>query len=290
MDVPVNTIVIARFDYAYGASIELRNEATQELIPVTQERRSSAYFDNTFFARPNAPLMPNTKYVVSAHDDQNTSVATTAFTTGAAVDTAPPTFAGLVGLTLETMTYPIADENGLMCVSSCIVAPDGHISRMRLDYTDPSSDAVHVALQLRRVDTGDMFELPVTSWSSRYFGFELCSALAPNLEPGADYCAHVVAFDIAGNAAGLDAEVCTTAQTCAPLGRPDMLGLCEPADECRLEGTAPSQSSGCTTTRSTNWLWLAVVVLLPKRRTRRAFRIARRVLSDHPWRGFGFYE
>jgi hypothetical protein len=270
--VPVNAIVIVGFDYAYDVSITLRNEATQEVIPVVQERRATTFFGNTYFATPTAPLAPNTKYVAVAHDP-NQPDATATFTTGDISDTTPPAFSGLAAMSLETMTYPIANANDEFCVSSCISAPEGHVSRIHLEYTDRPMDAVHVALQLRRVDSEDAAEVPLTASSPRYLGFESCRPNAPNLEPGAEYCARVVAYDVAGNVAGLDApEVCTSAQTCEPV----LVGTCEPSTECRAP--APPETSGCATTRSSSLLLIALAMLLPKRRTRRAFRGTRRVL------------
>jgi hypothetical protein len=262
--VPLNAIMIARFDYANLPSLELRNAATQELVPLTVgTRRPNNYvYGITLLATPTAPLAPNTAFVLVARDESRSTMST--FTTGDTVDTTPPTFAGLGAISFETMTYPIADPDGRLCSSSCISPGGGHISRIRLDYVPPS-DSVHVVLQVRRADETSYEELPLVD-GTQYVGYEDCAPRSPRLDPGSDYCARVVAYDIAGNMAGAETEVCTAAVTCAPRGEQGPVGICEPSDEC-VPMSAEPESSGCATTRAPTWLVLiACAMLVPRRR------------------------
>lgn len=278
----MNAIVIARYDYAYQPRVELRDVATQTLVPLSDEirRPSGPPFGTTVFASPTTPLAANTTYEVIAYGDPHGDgpppvVATTTFATGDTVDTSPPAFDGVSSIVLETMVYPIANDLGITCASSCVEHPDGRISRIHVDYPQAPADAVHVALQLRRADDTAIEEVPLVAWHPYDLGYKACDVLAPPLVPGGDYCASVVAYDVAGNVAGTGVEVCTMVATCRPVatGSPN----CNPTDAC-LPPEEPLPSSGCATSRSPSWLLLAALVLVPKRRTRRAFRGARRVL------------
>jgi MYXO-CTERM domain-containing protein len=263
--VPVNGVVIATFDYAGTASIELRNVATQEVVPITQDNRrgdDSGFSPLTIIATPMTPLAPNTAYQITAHADTLTTDKTTTFTTGTATDTTPPIFAGLVAMSPETMTWPIIDPNGIGCAGSCTNVADGHISRVHFAYADPDPDTVYLAVQIRRADSDTYVERTLFN-SAKYIGAEVCGVRAPVLDPGVDYCARVVAYDVAGNIAGADAEVCTAAKICAPAKQ----GICEPADACDPLPPPEGESSGCTTTPATPLLaLLALFGLRPKRR------------------------
>jgi MYXO-CTERM domain-containing protein len=86
----------------------------------------------------------------------------------------------------------------------------------------------------------------------------------------------VVAYDIAGNATGINTEVCTAALACEPRAKPGTSN-CEPADECVPIVTPPepeSESSGCSTSHAPTWLVLFVsAALLPLRRRHRVSEI-----------------
>jgi hypothetical protein len=215
------------------------------------------------FATPLAPLSPNTAYTIVVRTTYS-SDETTTFTTGDAIDMTPPAFAGLSAIALETMAWPLPDGDGSICVSSCIALAAGHISRIRVDYPDPPSDAVHVALQLYRPGEAMADEVPVPSYDPRFFGYTSCTTMSPVLAPGADYCARMIAYDVAGNVAGIGNEICATAQICEPYGGPVQPagGFCEPSQECRPVSMAEPKNGGCASTRSQSWLMFFVLALL----------------------------
>jgi hypothetical protein len=101
-DVPLNAIMIARWDHAYTPTLELRDAMTHDVIPLVQEvrRPNSGPFGISLIGTPGAPLAASTTYELVAHDDSWTDTIAT-FTTGDAIDTTAPAFVGLAGLTLE---------------------------------------------------------------------------------------------------------------------------------------------------------------------------------------------
>jgi hypothetical protein len=242
-DVPLNAIVIAQFGYGMTPTVELRDAVTGNVVPVTIEPRypGDAFANGTtIFARPTSPLLPDTTYEVIA-GNQLSPPAMTTFTTGETTDTVAPDFAGLVEMTPETMTYPIPQEDGSFCISSCIGAPGGHISRMRFTYADPPADVVHLALRLR-TEAGDVGEIPMPVSGDKLLGFSACQVESPLLTPGTSYCGRLVAYDVAGNIAGDTVEICEATRTCAPKPRGSDNGdNCRPSDECIEEAS----SSGC---------------------------------------------
>jgi hypothetical protein len=264
-DVPLNAIVIAQINWRSEASIELRDATSNQLVALAQEERTHG----TIFAVPLEPLAPNTTYTVTLptfHGNAEVS----SFTTGESVDTTPPTFAGVTGLSLETMQWPL--ENG--CYSSCLNIRDGRVSRTRLEFADPPPDAVHVALQLYRPGEGIIDEVPVSGGDPRLFGFEICDTISPALVPDMEYCARVVAYDVAGNIAGLGAELCEVARACEP--RAKSSDCCSPVDECSSTPPPPDECrsppppsptvSGCNSTFTTSPLLVALLWLVRRKR------------------------
>ena len=264
--VPTNAIVIVRYQYAFEPRVELRDVTTGQLVPISVDVRhpASSYFGTTVFARPVAPLAAATTYTVSATNDGYPTYDTT-FTTGSATDVVAPMFDGIEATSLETMQYPIPQLDGSQCHSSCIATYVGHISRIRVDHAAVPADAVHVTLQVRTLDGPYGSE---TLLAHGYLGYETCGPSAPVLTADADYCARVVVYDVAGNASGLDREVCTNAVRCAPRGVDER--ACIPSDECVPIATADTEGGGgCASTRVTTLGGALPLALLAVRRRRR---------------------
>lgn len=275
-DVPLNARVIVQYEWILDTEIELRDAMTGEVVPTMQELRPAPGLQrSTVFIAPMAALAANTSYTVVVPAVGNSSI-TTSFTTGDAVDTSPPAFAGLSALSLETMGFPVLDEDGSYCLSSCIEANDGRISRIRFDYPDPPADAVFVEMQLYPIEQPLGVErVPVSASSPRFFGYETCSARAPRLDPDAEYCARLVAYDMAGNTAGESNEICMTALRCEPRAVESSPGLsCEPSDECVpvLPIDEEPDSGGCSTSHAASGLSGLVVLACMGQRQRRTKR------------------
>jgi hypothetical protein len=243
--VPRNANILVR-DAA--GTVELREAETDAVVAMTATRRGS-----TYVGVPDAPLAANTTYRLTLEGTFGTS-STTTFSTSDAMDLEPPAFAGLTSLSPETMTYPISS-----CYNSCVEAGGGHISRLHLALSDIPADAVLLTLQLSQAGVTGWREITLDRERPDYLGFTTCESRAPVLDPEGEYCARVIAYDIAGNRAGDDVEVCTATKRCAPKGFEGADNDCTPSTACESEG-------GCQATRSPSWLALAGLALLRRRR------------------------
>lgn len=266
-NVPLNAIVIAQL-HESPILVELRLAATNEIVSMTFDLRGS-----TFFGTPIVPLQANTAYTVTVgNGGPNPTVAM--FTTGDRIDEINPYFYGLTSVSFETMAYPVPDEDGSMCFSTCVVGADGRISRIVMDYEPLPDDAVYAVLRVRRKG-GPVIELPLRSFDDRVFGYSYCSVRSPPLEPGAEYCAQLSVYDVTGKQNRQPDELCSVVATCAPRLKPSPFGPCDPSDECVIEPAdedEPDTGCGCTSTPSPGWMLFAGVAFAISRR--RALRTA----------------
>lgn len=255
--VPINAVIILRS--AGPQPVALEDAATHEAVALEQEAHGSEHFQtgNTVFARPTAMLAPNTAYTLTVGDAVHPGFRQTTFTTGDAMDMAPPAFAGLDSLSPETMRYPIPDDEGGYCISSCVTVVDNHISRLRFDFDEPPADVVYLELEVLDANHEPLDQLPLSSTATHVFGFDYCSPRSPILTPGTDYCARLVGYDAAGNTAGQSNEVCATAAACAPRLRNDVLA-CDPVDECLPDET---DDGGCATSGTSDGCAPALALL-----------------------------
>jgi hypothetical protein len=260
-NVPRNAIVIVEYAGAsHQETIELTVAGTAELLPIqVVVRRPNDFSGVTAFGTPASLLAPNTTYMVKAIDTFQT--VTTTFTTGDEIDTEPPVFTGLRAMT--PISIPYADASAS---AHCVAVFDGQVSGMQLDYDAAPADVAHLALEIRDRDHDLVDELTVPTSSPHTLGFKLCAPDSPRFVAGVDYCARLVAYDVAGNRAGDSSEVCETAVTCAP--EPNLSG--PKADERCFGAT-----SGCST-NGENGSWLAIAASIAFAARRRDSRRATR--------------
>ncbi len=187
-------------------------------------------------ATPSTALKANTTYelTIATYEPYRST-----FTTGTAIDLEPSAFAGLAALIPETMTYPI-ERDGAFCQSSCVERlGSDHVSRLELGYANPS-DAALLVLELYRADAPTQVTTVAFSGTApiHELGYDTCSLRSPLLEPEVEYCARLVAYDIAGNRSTA-IERCSETTRCAPAL--DEQG-CSPAATCE-----PAGGGGCAT-------------------------------------------
>jgi hypothetical protein len=199
-------------------------------------------------------LLANTTYEVMVGQ-----AAVGRFTTGSSVDVVPPSFDGLG--TAAGFVFPDSD-NG-----TCRRAGEP-LQRIELGYDDGGADIALRLLRVRRPGDITFFEVPLatrpagTPYSSgRVLENTACSPRAPVLEAGVTYCASVVAFDAAGNAAGHDVERCFIATTCLPDDGEGFTPMCQ-----RI---SPTGGGGCGAAGGGSGLALAWLLLLIVRSARR---------------------
>jgi hypothetical protein len=200
--------------------------------------------------------------VVFVEDPLRTTITTT-FATGADIDTTPPTFSGLTSMAPETMQYPIEGS----CVSGCLTSSSGNVSRIHIDYPAPPIDAVHVAFELYDGTGTFVDETTMPSEPSTLLGFNECGDRAPHLIPESNYCARVVAYDVAGNRSN-DTPLCATAKTCLPKVYPytGTGNSCEPVDECLPNEPAPNDDGCSVAAGGSIWLLLGLFAISRGRR------------------------
>jgi MYXO-CTERM domain-containing protein len=249
--------------------IEVQDTATAQSVPLTRETHATYAI-----ATPTGPLNAGTTYsVVVTSMAQQRMVASSTFTTGSTVDMVPPTFAGILSISPETMVYPIPDSGGpgVMCLNSCVVYRDAHVSRIRLEYDDPPPDTALLTLALYGgSDHALIDEMAITHLFGRTLGFGDCGLDSPELADGSDYCAQVVAYDAAGNATGSAIEACANAIACAPEVGAD----CGPSDACDPPAATEPKRSGCSTSGQDTMApaLLAILAILVARRRRCALQ------------------
>ena len=100
---------------------------------------------------------------------------------------------------------------------------------MNLTFAAPSADTQILVFEQMR--DGSLKEFIVAEpWSAHMrFGYEGCELL-PVAKVGEAYCGRLVAYDVAGNSAGRDVEVCAETIDCRPALLPD--AICAPAEDC----------------------------------------------------------
>jgi hypothetical protein len=206
-DLPLNTgVAILDGD---GLQIEL-HDAADAVVPITVEMH-----EDWRVLRPMAPLAPDAMYTV-VDVTTATPVTRVTFTTGEAMDTEPPAFGGLVQL--APTTYPVDSNLDAPCTSSCVIASGGVASQLELMFVNPPPDtAVFVATVYRQRDHHVLSTTRITP-DTHFLGFQECGPQAPALEVGAMYCASLAAYDLAGNVAGDNVEVCSGATPSCTLG------------------------------------------------------------------------
>lgn len=263
--VATNAAIIVEGPGGPDLAIEVQDIATAQSVPLTRETHA------TFtIATPTVQLDANTSYtVVVTSMVQQRTVASSTFTTSSTADNAAPTFAGITSISPETMRYPIPNSGGSgdVCISSCVVYRDGHVSRIRLEYDDPPPDTALLTLALYGgSDHALIDEMAITHLFGRTLGFDSCGADSPELADGSEYCAQVVAYDVAGNATGSGIEACATATDCSPELGPD----CGPSDSCFPASASAPKRSGCSSSGQTPALPATLFFVVV------AFRFARR--------------
>lgn len=262
-DVPTNAIVIASYDS--HVEVELREVATNAIVPLAVEHFGSGVTTGRWlFGRPTSPLAPTTEYELAVTVFDTT---TTRFTTGTQTDTLPTT-ASLAQFRPEVMAYPTADGG---CINTCIEADQrGLVTRMHVDGMAP--DAALLTLDVLEADGVTVVErLALRERGPHTVGFSLCNLRAPSLAPDAMYCARLVAFDAAGNAATSDV-VCSATATCASKADPELActptRTCEPVTEPDDPLAPVGEAKGCAATGGGPW-WLGLLLLVRRRRLRR---------------------
>ncbi len=258
VDVPIDAKLIVRFAIADSIIVSLRDASGAGVALTTDIRRPYGLYDGvTVFATPAAPLAANTTYTVTAHRTDAMETITS-FRTGSATDQVPPSFGGITAFAPETMEYPIV-INGGFCIATCISASDGHLSRIGIDAASVPADVVHLALLLRRADDTHVEEIPLSLAPPFDLTSDVCLPHA-RLEAGVDYCARVVAYDVAGNRAGFETELCTTSATCQPTATDS--GGCTPADACLpIDPPTAADSGGCASSRPDGLLALVMTAM-----------------------------
>ncbi len=260
--VPTNVTVFYDVTLEPITQVDLVAMGSTQSIPVTITQHG------TFIAVTSAaPLAAHTAYQVTALAASGPRMTT--FTTGDADDSAPPAFAGITMITPETIGFQPQGSGSGVCVACGIVMHDGLVSRMHFDFADPPSDVVLLSMTVFDGAT-QVAEIGMTPESAhdRLLGFNSCGGVSPGLDPGKTYCAHLTAYDAAGNAAGTSAMACSAAATCKPA--PDTCSIpdtCEPPDTMAGGG----EPGGCNTDGTPGAvLALAGVLAIAWSRRRRA--------------------
>ena len=213
-DVPLNAVVFtARPDYRSWplALVEVDTGAEVPTTPHGGRRQAGAqvvYEWETL--QPASPLLPNTKYKI-VFDDPSTGQTGTSFITGATMDSvAPP------AVTPSAVGAKRTSQGACNVGNSCGGIGDG----LNVAFTLAAPDVAWIFLELRRQGAADPFALipvvgvtPGEPWSTQ-LGVYDCAPPAPDLVVGETYCARLVSFDVAGNAAP-GADVCAQMTACA---------------------------------------------------------------------------
>ena len=121
---------------------------------------------------------------------------------------------------------------------------------------------------------GQLVRQPLSASGAKAIGFSggECDQGPPVLIPGGRYCARLIAYDVAGNAAGGDTEVCATAEICPPRslfphdsGTPsDGCGPDaghDPFDQVDVDPEGPPDGGGCDTSGGTRWWTMALTMM-----------------------------
>lgn len=264
--VPRNAVLFFDASLAPVSQIQLAGPNIV-VVPVTTEQHGAFVI-----ARPASALAANTTYTVSF--TQNSNVMTSTFTTGNSSDTTAPGFPGVMGIRPEYMQFDNGTgTTGQACVACDVHSQGGRISRIHFDFPDPTGDAVVLGVEIYIPgDSNLLEEFAVTpaNFTDRLLGFRGCGPTAPNLNENVTYCARVVAYDAAGNAAGSASEACNTPTACE--AQMDM--TCEPIDACIAPqggdaGTGTGTHTGGCASSSGAGALLALLAFVPALRRRR---------------------
>ena len=267
--VPLNARITVRLSSTQNLTVTLR-DGTGATVPLMFPPRPALpdWVEVAILVgTPSAALAPNTTYTITAQDQYRPDVVAT-FTTGTIEDNTPPAFTGIASLEPETMTYPL---NG--CYDSCVSASDGHLSRMRFDFPALPADVVFAELRTHG-DNDVVVRQPLPASGAKAIGFSggACDQRSPVLVPGGRYCARLIAYDVAGNAAGGDTEVCATAEICPPRSMFPH-DSCTPSDGCGpdagydpfdqgdVDPKGPTDGGGCDASGGATWWTMALSMM-----------------------------
>jgi hypothetical protein len=256
--VPRNAVVYVAAALVNGGGVTLVRLPDETPVQLAVETSAMRWI----VERPAMLLDAGTSYRVTVAGAQGTAgTVTTTFTTGDATDASAPSFAGLTGVVAEIMSYPILTGTGT-CHSSCVeTGGTNHISRLRLDHPPLPSDAAYAIFEIYAEPAHVLLDsVPLAAIYGDVLGSFSCSASAPVLAIDGQYCARVVAYDAAGNAAGADVMACTATTACRPMQD----ALCNPVDTCSpIEASA---GSGCAAAPGGGLLLLGLLALARRRR------------------------
>jgi hypothetical protein len=133
-----------------------------------------------------------------------------------------------VGVRIESMAEKINCQSG-----GCIEYRDGWHSRVKVD-AEPADDADYYSLEF--VDARGVATDRLIGYGVSESRTSTCETGPPALPPGERVCVRVVAYDLAGNAAGNETPICEEAIHCETLYRDEhcsmLLPQCVPAGCC----------------------------------------------------------
>jgi hypothetical protein len=248
--VPTDVEVAVEQD-GFGAPPVLQ---TQAGVPVEVEMRTSeSRYTRWYLLRPVMPLKPGVAYEVVSPVRETirfTVVDRTARSPGSAVVTA-----------LQMGTASIA-----LCPNRTNCHPASEYRRTSLAFT-PATDVAYYELVLSAAGKEPWTRLLPPD----FYGVidnSLCSEDSPVLEPGAQWCAELVAvgFD-GGRTAGT--QLCTEIVGCGD-SCDEEVEACLSADFEVGPEEVPAESSGCRATQSpASAAWLMAILWLGLRRSRR---------------------
>jgi uncharacterized protein (TIGR03382 family) len=254
---PLDTRVIVTNLYSSFIELRLVESGTGREIPTTLDVQGR-YDGGQYWAvaTPTELLQPRTAYRVELTGELTVDHE---FTTGEHTDDEPPAFAGIASAEPQVILAPHA------CGSSCSSGSD--LSSLRVSAAFPADVAlVEITIDMDGIEVEHFGMAP----DSVPLAFAFAGCLPSiALDIRRTYCVRMTAYDLAGNAAGGEQEICTMPERCAQTTTCDYQNpVCEPE-----VASEPEAASGCTSSPGAPGA-LALLLLLSssalvRRRSRR---------------------
>jgi uncharacterized protein (TIGR03382 family) len=252
--VPDTPLLAVRLTRALpGTAFSLRDLSAAEDVPIDVRTWIQSHGVFTWFvATANQPLDPG-DYAV--HID-GASVST--FSVSATGDDQPPTAPEITRF--DPWAFPAPP--GEQCQSGVCWERPHQLDQLWLAH-EPAADEVSlVLLELYRDGDDTPFQdLPLDGSGTILLGSSTCDDADVELEIGIDYCARLIAYDAAGNAASSE-RICAAAQSCYVEDcSPFPYDICPTPPEDPPPTPAPADGSGCNATPTTASLGQLLVML-----------------------------